>query len=56
MRSEIIAAQARVWGPDAQQLCARCENDAEPFSCYCFECEAEIDEDELARTKRPETE
>lgn len=41
-RSELIAAQRRVWG-DAVQLCAMCDKDAAPYSCYCDECEAKIE-------------
>ena len=38
-KAELIAAQRRVWG-DAVQLCATCDNEAAPRSCYCDECEA----------------
>jgi len=48
-RSDLIAAQRRVHG-DAMQLC-ECGRDAEPFSCYCQDCEDRMaaEEEEAAR-------
>jgi len=39
-RRDLLAGKRQVWG-DETQYCAACSNDAEPFSCYCRECEAE---------------
>jgi hypothetical protein len=49
-RSDLIAATRKAMAAEDcdTQLCARqidgecCQNDAEPFSCYCAECERAI--------------
>lgn len=56
-RSDLIAAQRRVWG-DCVQLCASCDREAKPFSCYCEACEEEQDrrafeEEKIASRVRP---
>ena len=44
-RRDLLAGQRAAWG-DAVQMCADCDSDAEPFSCYCKTCEQTLMEEE----------
>ena len=55
-KRDLIRGRRAVERQEGVMLCADCDNEAAPFSCYCVQCEereqAVIDAEERARFPR----